>query len=334
VLEDSADALIRRVLDGDAEALTLWYRTRAWVIAGQRRTLARLGVSFDRVLFESDFLPETSQLVSDGLMSGALERREDGVIVYRTGMRELEEVPLVRPDGLSTQHLRSLTYALSAPELEGVTSVQVTGAEWVSHLKSIRKLAAELRPGLNGGFHPGCSIFHGMVSQQKRAVTSSAGGLLVDELTGWLDAEIDRSDELRAIRRAHPRPEHIAAQIALAYFLPHPVTPDIDFEPAHLLSDSQSLGLCLARARARHNTQPGAARPSRDPAYRFAVVQSELYRRHLRLAVQRLDVRPLAHYLRHLAIWHTESEHNEAVDRVVHTLLDRGARGLGLEGGR
>jgi hypothetical protein len=64
------------------------------------------------------------------------------------------------------------------------------------------------------------------------------------------------------------------------------------------------------------------------------VVQSELYRRYLRLAVERLDVRPLAHYLKHLAIWQLERDHGEAVDRIVHTLLDRGARGLGLDGGR
>ena len=32
----------------------------------------------------------------------------------------------------------------------------------------------------------------------------------------------------------------------------------------------------------------------------FAVVQAELYRRYLRLAVERMDVRPMAHYLKHL----------------------------------
>src|SRR3984957_15457538 len=51
---DAADQLIKRVLQGDREALELWYRTRTWVIAGQRKTLARLGIAFDRVLFESD----------------------------------------------------------------------------------------------------------------------------------------------------------------------------------------------------------------------------------------------------------------------------------------
>jgi arginyl-tRNA synthetase len=334
IQNDSADELIKRVLRGEEEALALWYRTRAWVIAGQRRTLARLGIAFDRVLFESDFLPETAELTEIGLRKGALERREDGVVIYRTGIEELEELPLVRSDGLSTQHLRSLTYALHAPELEDVTSLQVTGSEWIAHVTSIKRLAEELRPGLNGGFHPNRSIFHGMVSQNERALTSSAGALLVDDLTDWIDEQVEADRELNQALAAHPHPERIAAQVALGYFLPHPVTPDIDFEPKRLLSDRQSLGLSLVRARARHSGPAASGRPAEHLNYRFAVVQSELYRRHLRLAVERLDVRPLAHYLKHLAIWQLEHRGGESVDRVVHTLLDRGARGLGLDPAR
>jgi arginyl-tRNA synthetase len=332
VQNDAADELIKRVLEGEREAVELWYRTRAWVIAGQRKTLARLGIAFDRVLFESDFLQETAELAEHGLHSGVLKRREDGVVVYETGLEELQEVPLVRADGLSTQHMRSLTYAVHAPALEDMDSLQVTGSEWVAHVTSIRKLAFELRPELNGGFHPSRSIFHGMVSQQKRALTSSAGALLIDELADWVDAQIDGDPERREVRRGHPSPERIAAQVALGYFLPYPVTPDVDFDLSKLLVGEESLGWDLARARARHcRDAGGGGRPAEDPDYRFAVVQSELYRRYLRLVVQRLDVRPLAHFLKHLSIWYLEGARSEPVERVVHTLLDRSARGLGLE---
>jgi len=331
VRDDAADDLIKRVLGGEPQALELWYKTRAWVIAGQRKTLAHLGIAFDRVFFESDFLAETTELAEGGLREGILRRREDGVIVYDTGFEELAELPLVRADGLSTQHLRSLTYAMTAPELQDMVSLQVTGSEWVAHVTSIRKLALLLRPELNGGFHPSRSIFHGMVESHQRAMTSSAGALLIDELTDWIDAQIDTDRGRLEVRRAHPYPERIAAQVALGYFLPHPVTPDIDFEVSKLLVEGESLGWDLARARARRSGRSAVGPPARDPAYRFAVVQSELYRRHLRLTVQRLDVRPLAHYLKHLAIWHLEDDHGEAVERVVHTLLERSARGLGLE---
>ncbi|HWG07506.1 MAG TPA: arginine--tRNA ligase [Solirubrobacteraceae bacterium] len=333
VQDDEADELIKQVLRGEREALELWYKTRAWVIAGQRKTLARLGIAFDRVFFESDFLRETAELAESGLRSGTLSRRADGVIVYATGLKELEELPLMRSDGLSTQHLRSLTWALTAPELDGMTSMQVTGTEWVAHLASIRKLAEELRPDLNGGFHPSRSLFHGMVSADQRALTSSAGALLIDELTDWIDEQIDADPAGRVLRRRHPFPESMAAQVALGFFLPHPPTPDVDFDPQRLLSEKESLGWDVARAQAHRDSGTGrhAGTPAEDPAYRFAVLQSELYRRHLRDAVERLDLRPLALYLRHLARWHLEAAHGEHVERVVQTLLARSARGLGLE---
>ena len=242
-------------------------------------------------------------------------------------------MPLVRADGLPTQHMRSLTYCMTAPELDDMISMQVAGSEWVSHVTVIRKLADKLRPGMDRSFHPSRSIFHGMVAQQQRALTSSAGAPLIDDLIQWLDSEIDADPAMREVRNSHPAPERIAAQIALGYFLPYPVTPDLDFECGKLLSREESVGWNLVRARARHGNKRIQGRPAEDPDYRFAVVQSALYRRYLRLAVQRLDVRPLAHYLKHLSLWYLERERGEHVERVVHTLLDRVAHGLGLEAG-
>jgi hypothetical protein len=187
-----------------------------------------------------------------------------------------------------------------------------------------------------GEMHPTRDIFNGMVSRQKRALASSDGALLIDQLTDWLDAQIDSDPERRQVRRAHPFPERIAAEVVLGYFLPYPVAPRIDFDTDKLLCDDESLGWDLVRARA-HRGQVGATggrRPVEDPDYRFAVVQSELYRRYLRLATERFDVRPLAHYLKHLARWYLERDRDEHVERVVHTLLDRSSRGLGLEVGR
>ena len=352
---DAADELLQRALSGDREALELWYKTRAWVISGQRKTLARLGIAFDRVFFESDFLSEAAELTATGLRDGRLRRREDGVVVYATGLPDFAEFPLVRADGLPTQHMRALAYWMTAPELEHMTSMQVCGTEWVSHVTCRRKLMDELmtqadgarRAGeedANGGgagngaggaseMHPTRDIFNGMVSRQKRAFASSEGALLIDELTDWLDAQIDAQPERLQVRRAHPFPERIAAEVALGYFLPYPVAPRIDFDTGKLLCEDESLGWDLVRARARHGrvSPSGGPRPVENPDYRFAVVQSELYRRYLRLAAQRFDVRPLAHYLKHLSRWYLERERDEHVERVVHTLLDRSARGLGLE---
>jgi arginyl-tRNA synthetase len=332
---DAADDLLKRALSGDREALTIWYKTRAWVIAGQRKTLARLGVAFDRVFFESDFLPDVVQLTAAGLENGTLRRREDGVVVWPSGIDGFEEFPLVRPDGVPTQHMRALVYWNAAPDLGDMTSMQICGSEWVGHATCRRALMEVLRSqnGANGGgMHPTHDIHNAMVGDQKRALASSDGALLIDDVIDWLDEQLESDPEGRRLRRAHPAPERIAPQIALGYFLPHPVAKPMDFDRQRLLREQESVGWDLVRARTRRSRVPvDGVRPAEDPEYRFAVVQSELYRRHLRLAVERLDVTQLALYLKHLAHWHLERDRGEHVERVVQTVLDRSARGLGLE---
>jgi arginyl-tRNA synthetase len=328
---DVADELLKRVLSGDREIIELWYKTRAWVIAGQRKTLARLDVAFDRVYFESDFLTDTAELLATGLRDGRLRRREDGVVVYPTGMDGFEELPLVRPDGMSTQHMRALVYWSVAPDLDHIISMQISGAEWTSSATCRRKLQEEMQVPSNGGVHPTHDIFNAMVASQKRAVASSEGALLIDDLIEWVDEQIDADPAWRELRQGHPVPERMAPQVALGYFLPYPVTRPIDFDPEKLLREQDSLGWDLVRARARRSSSDGGRHPVDDPEYRFAVVQSELYRQHLRTAVERLEVGRLALYLKHLAHWHLERDRGEHVERVVQTLLDRSARGLGLE---
>ena len=331
---DEADDLLRRVLGGDREALELWYKTRAWVISGQRKTLARLGIPFDRVFFESDFLSEIAELGAFGLREGLLERREDGVVMYATGREDFDEFPLLRGgDDLPTQHMRTMAFWMAAPELKGITSVQVCGTESVPHGVCRRQLMAELMPDRSEPQHPNHEIYHGMVSRQKRALASSEeGALLIDELIERLEAQIESDGRGREVVGKLGTAERTAATIALGYFLTRPVSQHIDFDPEKLLDDRESPGWTLAQARARAG-RPGStdAAPVGDPDYRFAVVQSQLHRRHLRLTVERLDALPLARYVVHLARWYLERDRSEHVARVVHTLLERGSRGLGLE---
>jgi arginyl-tRNA synthetase len=338
VHNDSADELLLRVLGGDQTALELWSQTRAWVISGQRKTLARLGIAFDRVFFESDFLPEVNELAELGLQEGTLERRADGTIVYITGREELEEMPLVRSDGVPTQHMRALAYWMAAPGLDDLTSVQVCGQEWFAHVTCRRQLMAELVHTSEGnGFHPYHDIFHGMVAKEQEAIKSSKqDALLIDHLVEWIDEQIEEDPERAEMRRRHPAPERVAAQVALGYFLLHPPTKKVDFEPPKLLRDGKSLGWDMLRARTREENGAAASNGDRaqDPDYRFAVVHSEMYRRHLRLAAHRLDVIPLARYTSHLSHWYLDRDPSPHVRRVMDTVLDDSTRGLGLEGVR
>jgi arginyl-tRNA synthetase len=342
---DKADELMMRVLNGDQESLELWSKTRAWVISGQRKTLTRLGIAFDRVIFESDFLPEVLELTNQGLSEGTLTKRYgDDMVMYETEREELEEMPLVRSDGLPTQHMRALAYWSAAPELDDVISLQVCGTEWVAHVTCRRQLIDALgavngngngNGSAKGGGPPTHDVFHGMVARDRTSITSSKeGALLIDDLGEWLERQIEADPERAEVRRQHPEADRLPARIALGYFLLQPTAKRVDFEPEKLLREEKgSLGWDLARAQAHRGTAPLAAeRAAEDADYRFAVVQSELYRRHLRSSVESLDVVPLARYISHFARWYREEERSPEVERVVRTVLDQGVRGLGLEG--
>ncbi len=334
VQDDSADELLQRVLNGDQTALELWSQTRAWVISGQRKTLARLGIYFDRVFFESDFLPEVAELTELGLQEGTLEKRIDGTVIYMTDREELEEMPLVRSDGVPTQHMRALAYWLADTGLDGTTSVQVCGQEWYAHVTCRRQLMAELVHTDSGnGFHPYHDIFHGMVAREREKIASSKkDALLIDHLVEWIDEQLAADPEREAVRQGNPSPDRVASQVALGFFLLHGATKQVDFEPEKLLADDRALGWDLARARARNGDDSAAtADPELDPDYRFAIVQAETFGRLLGRVTENLDVAPLARYASHLARWQNEEQREPHVSRVVHSTLDRTARGLGLE---
>lgn len=339
---DKADELMMRVLAGDQQALELWSKTRAWVISGQRKTLSRLGISFDKVIFESDFLPEVRELTNQGLSEGKLTRRDgDSMVMYETRREELEQMPLVRADGLPTQHMRALAYWSAAPELDDVISLQVCGTEWVAHVNCRRQLIDALE-AVNGNGHgsakgggpPTHDVFHGMVARERQAITSSKeGALLIDDLVEWLEEEIAADPERAAVRAAHPAPDRLASQVAVGYFLLQPNSKRVDFEPSKLLVEEKgSIGWDLALAQAqRGGDELADGSPAADADYRFAVLQSEMYRRHLGASIADFDVAPLARYLAHFARWYREDERPAPVERVAQALFAQGVRGLGLE---
>ncbi len=341
--DDQADELMMRVLGGDQKALELWSRTRSWVVSGQRKTLARLGIVFDKVIYESDYLPEVAEFMNKGLAEGTLTKRwGDDMVMYETEREELEEMPLVRADGLPTQHMRALAYWAAADELDDVISMQVCGNEWVAHVTCRRKLIDEMglhngngNGSARGGGPPTHDIFHGMVARENESISSSKkGALLIDELVEWLEEELARDPELAEEMRRHPRPEAVPAQVALGYFLLQPTTKQVRFGKEKLLVEGKgSLGWDLARAQAhRASAELHGERPAEDPDYRFAVVQAQHYPVHLRDAVEEFDVAPLSRYLSHFARWYREDERAPEVEAVVGPVLAQGLEGLGLEG--
>jgi len=123
---DKADELMGRVLRGDQEALELWSKTRAWVISGQRKTLSRLGVRFDRLARVAGGaaraqptphdLAGEAQLIEPGLIIAVQARGQD--LALPRARRGLEALQLLEDaeQAVGADQLRVLGGALPAQQ--------------------------------------------------------------------------------------------------------------------------------------------------------------------------------------------------------------------------
>ncbi len=87
--------------NNDADVRHLWETMNGWVYAGFDKTYKQLGVSFDKIYYESETYLEGKEKVEKGLASGAFYHREDGSVWANLTGDGLDEKLLLRADGTS-----------------------------------------------------------------------------------------------------------------------------------------------------------------------------------------------------------------------------------------
>ena len=330
--DDLAQQLMARWLAGEPEAVDLWRRVRDWAVAGQDETLARLGVRFDRAIYDSERVPEIPALVAEGLDAGLLRRRDCGALVYDTGDESYPELPLTRPDGFPTQNLRVVAIWLALMrELPGRRLIHFSGDEWRAHRTHVERLVRALRPGATP--YPTDYLLHGMVVGDDGPMSSSRGEpLLIDALFEQLLA----APEVQAAAaegREGATAEDLVAMTLLGCCLDRPTAKRLVIAPRRLLDARVNGGWRLARAWARawRSAADGPPDPDpRDPGYRYLVMQSQLHRGQLRAVAAKLDTYILMRYLAILADWYLGTPQSPRVDRLMRQILGKGLSALGL----
>ncbi len=86
---------------GDAEVRALWEKMNNWVYAGFDETYKRLGVSFDKIYYESQTYLKGKAKVEEGLQQGLFERHDDGSVWADLTNEGLDQKLLLRSDGTS-----------------------------------------------------------------------------------------------------------------------------------------------------------------------------------------------------------------------------------------
>jgi len=168
-----AQEMLRKWEANDPEVRGLWAKMNEWVYAGFDETYKRMGVSFDKIYYESNTYLEGKSEVEKGLASGQFYRREDGSVWADLTKDGLDEKLLLRSDGTSVYMTQDIgTAKLRFQDYPIDKMVYVVGNEQEYHFKVLSILLDRL------GFPFGKELVHfsyGMVELPNGKMKSREG---------------------------------------------------------------------------------------------------------------------------------------------------------------
>lgn len=158
---------------GDAQVRKLWETMNGWVYEGFDETYRKLGVSFDKIYYESDTYLVGKETVLDGLQKGVFYRRPDESVWADLSGDGLDEKLLLRSDGTSVYMTQDIgTAQLRFRDYPIDKMVYVVGNEQNYHFQVLSLLLDKL------GFSWGKGLVHfsyGMVELPEGKMKSREG---------------------------------------------------------------------------------------------------------------------------------------------------------------
>ena len=159
--------------NNDPEVRALWRRMNEWVYAGFDVTYKALGVSFDKIYYESETYLEGKEKVLEGLDKGLFFRKEDGSVWADLTPEGLDEKLLLRSDGTSVYMTQDIgTAKLRFRDYPIDKMIYVVGNEQNYHFQVLSILLDKL------GFEWGKDLVHfsyGMVELPNGKMKSREG---------------------------------------------------------------------------------------------------------------------------------------------------------------
>ena len=223
-LMKEAQAMLLKWEQGDQEVRALWAKMNEWVYAGFDETYKQMGVSFDKIYYESNTYLEGKKEVERGLNEGLFYRREDGSVWADLTGDGLDEKLLLRSDGTSVYMTQDIgTAKLRYQDYPIDKMVYVVGNEQEYHFKVLSLLLDKL------GFPFGKELVHfsyGMVELPNGKMKSREGTVVdADDLMAQMieDAKQISKDKVNTLPDITPEEADEIARIvglgALKYFI-------------------------------------------------------------------------------------------------------------------
>ena len=222
LIKEAHDMLVRWE-QNDPEVRSLWKMMNEWVYAGFDETYKRMGVSFDKIYYESDTYLEGKEKVMEGLEKGLFYRRDDGSVWANLESEGLDEKLLLRSDGTSVYMTQDIgTAKLRFQDYPIDKMIYVVGNEQNYHFQVLSILLDKL------GFKWGKDLVHfsyGMVELPNGKMKSREGTVVdSDELMEQMVRDAYEASKERTKQVDIPEDEarDIAEKVgmgALKYFI-------------------------------------------------------------------------------------------------------------------
>ena len=219
-----AHAMLVKWEQNDPEVRALWRKMNEWVYAGFDETYKALGVSFDKIYYESETYLEGKEKVEEGLQKGFFYRRDDGSVWADLTSEGLDEKLLLRSDGTSVYMTQDIgTAKLRFQDFPIDKMIYVVGNEQNYHFQVLSILLDKL------GFKWGKDLVHfsyGMVELPNGKMKSREGTVVdADDLIATMVADArqmsaDKVNKLEGITEEEAQEiARIVGMGALKYFI-------------------------------------------------------------------------------------------------------------------
>ncbi len=223
LIKEAHDMLVKWE-QNDPEVRALWRKMNEWVYAGFDETYKALGVSFDKIYYESNTYLEGKEKVEEGLEKGFFYRRDDNSVWADLTGEGLDEKLLLRSDGTSVYMTQDIgTAKLRFQDFPIDKMIYVVGNEQNYHFQVLSILLDKL------GFKWGKDLVHfsyGMVELPNGKMKSREGTVVdADDLIATMisDAREMSADKMKKLEGLTEEEANNIARIvgmgALKYFI-------------------------------------------------------------------------------------------------------------------
>ena len=209
--------------NNDPEVRALWEKMNNWVYAGFDETYKKMGVSFDKIYYESQTYLKGKAKVEEGLAKGLFERHEDNSVWADLTNEGLDKKLLLRSDGTSVYMTQDIgTAEMRFQDYPIDKMIYVVGNEQNYHFQVLSILLDRL------GFKWGKELVHfsyGMVELPNGKMKSREGTVVdADDLMQLMVDDARRvSDEAgKNVDMTEEEKQEIARIVgmgALKYFI-------------------------------------------------------------------------------------------------------------------